>query len=259
MNAAYRISHLNIDDSKFLDSQDVNLFLLDTIYTCNLHCLYCHNRRHKEKLSLSQLQSFLDKKIRHVNMFQIGCAMEPTMDNRLLSFAKLIQQSHAKPKNSFRLQTNGTLLHKHDIPALLDVGLNNFHISFDSTDELVHKTLRGGSDLKIIKSNIEHLASNHPQAKIIFVCTVNKLNLDGLNDLCKYAVFNNIQSINFRKMFYFPNSQIIKEHDTMANIALSNDEFLLKMKEIKDAYSKSLNIIYQDDAQHEKRRKEVIS
>lgn len=254
----YQISHLNINDDKFKDNADVDLLLIDPVYTCNLHCLYCHNPRDKGRIEEKDLQNFIDKKINSVNILQIGCAMEPTMDKRLVQFATLISKSKARPSGRFSLQTNGTLLHKHDLFALTAAGVSHFSISFDSVDSDIHKRLRGNSDLNVIKNNIANVAANHPDVSVTLMCTVNKINFDDLEAVCSYAQDNNIKIINFRKMFYYPTSQIISDHSTMSDIDLDNQAFLDRVSLLKNKFNTRIQINCYDAQTHETTRERVI-
>lgn len=61
----------------------------DSIDDCNLHCLYCHNPRTKKLTDADQFRKFLTEKVEQVRVFQIGCAMEPSLDPRMVDFARL--------------------------------------------------------------------------------------------------------------------------------------------------------------------------
>jgi MoaA/NifB/PqqE/SkfB family radical SAM enzyme len=233
MSTIFQISHLNINKIKFEEPKIFDQILLDTIYTCNLHCMYCHNERYSEKLKEEDLINFIETQVLSVTDFQIGCAMEPTMDKRLTKFAKIVANSKAKPSGMFRLQTNATLIDRHNVDELIEAGINKFTISLDTVDVDVHKELRGGSDLEKIIKNIKMLRQNYSNVPLHLVTTVNKLNQHLLDDLCSWAIDNNITFIDLRKMFYFSDSKIIKEHEKMKSIVSDNlelDEIVISLR-----------------------------
>lgn len=221
----YRISHKNINEIKFPSPHDFNTILFDSNLNCNLHCVYCHNNRDTKTVSEEDFLRFIDTQVNSVNDFQLGCAMEPTMDKRMTKFALMVSKSKAKPKRTFRLQTNGTLLHIHNIDELRTAGINKITVSIDTIDPEIHREMRGGSDLEKILTNIKNLRQTWPESRVEFITTVNARNLPKLEDLCQYAIDNQIYTIELRNMFYIEKSKIIKDHEKMKSLLLTDSEF----------------------------------
>lgn len=257
MSIIYRINSLNISNLNFDGKKIFDTILFDSIYTCNLHCLYCHNMRTTKKVSQEELLQFINKYVEKVENFQIGCAMEPTMDKNMGKIAIAISKSVAAPSKMFRIQTNGTLLHKHDLNELKQAGINEISISFDTTDDQVHRELRGGSDLNTIKENIINLRKNWPEVDMQIMTTVNRLNLKKLGDVVKFAEKCKLNGINFRKMFHFPDSKIIKDHDKMREIFISDDEYNSEIFKITSKLRKNIKIHSMDSGKHDERFKKV--
>lgn len=236
----YRISHKNINSVRFERPQKFETILFDSNLNCNLHCLYCHNHRDLNLVKEEDFMNFLETQVYSVMNFQIGCAMEPTMDKRMGKFALMVSKSKAKPKGYFRLQTNGTLLHRHDVNELKEAGIDKITVSIDTIDSNVHKILRGGSDLDQILKNIKYLKNKWPESRVQFITTVCSLNIDKLLDLCKYAVDNGIPNIELRKMFYRPDSNVIKDHNKMKEILISDEEFYSKSEMLVKEFDKKI-------------------
>lgn len=251
MKISYRINYFNFSKIKFDGSQNFDTIYFDSIQTCNLHCLYCHNKRINQKITEGQLLQFINLYVESTENFQIGCAMEPTMDKNMGKIALAVSKSRAKPAKSFRLQTNGTLLHRHDIDELKEAKINNISISFDTINETIHKELRGGSDLNKIIENIKNLRKKWPELFISLVTTVNKLNINDIENVSKFAIENGINSINLRKMFYFSNSRIIENHDKMKDILIPNSVFVENVLKLKSMYKNKLIINFMDEEKHE--------
>ena len=242
----YRISHKNINNIKFEAPQKFKTILFDSNLNCNLHCIYCHNDRTTTLVKEEDFINFIETQVYSVETFQLGCAMEPTLDKRMVKFASIVSKSKAKPSLSFRLQTNGILLHRHNVDGMREAGINKITISIDTIDPEVHKEMRGGSDVFAILKNISDLRSKWPESKIHFVTTVYKKNINLLDDLCKYAIDNNISNIEFRKMFYYEDSNIIKDHALMKALLLTDEEFNDKIKKIKSKYEKNIEFYVND-------------
>jgi Radical SAM superfamily len=115
---------------------------------CNLRCVYCHNHRSSDKITFDDFHRFIDHKIIETNHFQVGCIMEPTLDDRLGDFLLMISASPARPKKQFALQTNGILLHRHDYAKIKDSGLTNLQVSLDSAEPKILSSLRSGMSLQ---------------------------------------------------------------------------------------------------------------
>lgn len=242
----YRITPENINDLKFSSPVKFDTILFDSNLVCNLHCVYCHNNRVNKPMVEDDLINFIENQVDTVKNFQIGCAMEPTMDKRMGKIATIVSKSRAKPTGFFRVQTNAILLHNHDLNVLKEAGITFFTISLDSVDKDVHSQLRGGSDLFKIVENIRWLRKNWPEVTIYLVTTVSTLNGPGLKDLADFAVDSGVDGIELRKMFYLPNSKIIKNHDMMSKLLMTDEQFELAYKPIVEEYRNKLKICIND-------------
>lgn len=244
----HRISYKNINKFKYPAPIDFGLILFDSNLACNLHCVYCHNNRSTEVVSEEDFKTFVDSQVKSIKDFQIGCAMEPTMDKRMNNFIKMVGKTHARPTGMFRIQTNGILLHKHDHEVWEDCGVNTLSISIDTIDPEVHKILRGGSDIKKIIKNIEVARKKCSKLKMWFITTVSSDNINLLSDLIKYGIDIGVNGIELRKMYYSPSSIIIKDHEKMKSLLLTNEQFNDSARSLKEEWSKSINfyINYED-------------
>jgi MoaA/NifB/PqqE/SkfB family radical SAM enzyme len=172
----------------------------------------------------------------------------------MTKFALMVSNSKAKPIQSFRLQTNGTLLHIHNLDDLRNAGINKITVSIDTVDPEIHKEIRGGSDLNKILTNIKNLKRDWPEARVEFITTVNTRNIKKLDDLCKYAIDNQISTIEFRQMFYVEKSKVIKDHEKMKSLLLTNSEFDASMEELFQKYRNSLTFYVNDSESMEKHK-----
>ena len=85
--------------------------------------------RKEQLIDLDEFRAFVSEKVTGVRLFQFGCVMEPTLDKRLCDFMAAVAASPAAPSHEFRLQTNGILLHRHDVARMLAAGLTLLTIS----------------------------------------------------------------------------------------------------------------------------------
>jgi MoaA/NifB/PqqE/SkfB family radical SAM enzyme len=192
--------------------------------TCNLQCVYCHNPRSSETIALDRFTSFLHQKVLGANFFQVGCVMEPTLDPRLTAFLLAIAASPAPP-DTLMLQTNGTLLHKHDYSAMREACLAKLCVSLDTADPQIQKDLRDGLSLRRVLANIKSFSLACPQAALEFVCTVTSSNVDQAPSLVHLGLDVGVRSFIFREMFYHRTSRIV-DHARMPALQLAEGRFL---------------------------------
>lgn len=237
-----RIHEGNINTLKFSEPQDIRVFYFDSLFTCNIKCVYCHHGRNTRPVSESDFKNFYDSYVKSVHHFSLGCGMEPTMDKRMLNFARIIGSSKAKPIE-FKLQTNGTILHHHNIDALREAGMNVVCFSFDTVDPEVHRIQRGGSDLNQIIKNIKWIRNSWNTGIVGLMATVTKLSLPKLDDLLQFAVDNGMNGITLRNLYYFPESDMIQDHKWMSEMVMPQEVFLEACKKLQDRYKDKIHFI----------------
>lgn len=205
---------------------------LDTNFDCNLHCVYCHNPRSKQLISVELFKEFLHTKIISVENFQIGCAMEPTLDTRLTDFMLMVSDSPAKPSNIFQLQTNGTLLHRHDFKRMSEAGLTSLSVSLDSAQPETQKLLRSGTSLQKVLRNVAEFRNACPEIAIQFITTVTSANANALADIIPVGVELGVSNFIFREMFYDRESSIV-DHRRMPGLLLKPGQFASLRKQME--------------------------
>lgn len=243
----YRVSHQNINDIKLPSRRKFQSILFDSNLNCNLHCIYCHNYRDLKLVKEEDFINFLDTQVLSVVNFQIGCAMEPTMDKRMLKFIRIVSESHARPTGLFRIQTNGILLRDTDVEKAVEYGVNRLCVSIDTIDPEIHKYLRGGSDINKIINNIKAVRKRVPSLETWFITTVHSQNINSLEKLVDFAAESGVSGVEFRKMFYYPQSNIIQKHDDMKKLMLENKLFLDVATEIRYKWHKKINFCINDE------------
>lgn len=243
----FRLYYGNINTTKFDKPYDFGNLLFDSNDTCNLHCGYCHNPRTLFTVSEEDFKKFIDTQIRSIQTFQIGCAMEPTMDKRMANFALMIGKSKVRPKRRFKIQTNGTLLHIHKMELLKEAGVNWFSFSLDSMDPKIHDELRDGSDLNLITQNIKNLRRDWPSVGMQFVVTLTNINVVGLEKVIEFAIDNKANRVCIRRMFHYPNSAVIKDHEKMKAWTMTNDTFRSIYTPLQEKYGSHIDFYISDE------------
>jgi len=214
---------------------------------CNLHCVYCHNPRSKELIDLSEFSAFLEENVLSLDNFQLGCIMEPTLDSRLTDFMLLVAASKAKPSGQFVLQTNGILLHRHDLEKMRAAGLTHISVSIDSADPATLKDLRGGTSLDKIRSNILLARKTLPEVKIGFMTTVTSLNIGQMQDLVAFGLDIGVSNFYLREMFHFQDSDIV-DHARMLELKLAKGAFGRMERSLSAAFEGRANLGFWDES-----------
>jgi MoaA/NifB/PqqE/SkfB family radical SAM enzyme len=150
--------------------------------------------------------------------------MEPTLDPRLGDLLLDVAASRAKPRREFVLQSNGILLHRHDTAKLQAAGLSVLSLSIDSIDPAVMKELRGGTSLRKVLANVEHVRSALPCLRVHFIATVTRANLPGLESLVRTGLDIGVTHFVFREVFYHPDNDMV-DHRRMPDLILEDGAF----------------------------------
>lgn len=212
---------------------------LDTNFDCNLHCVYCHNPRSKDLLDLVELRDYLEHRVTSVENFQIGCAMEPTIDSRLTDFMLMIADTPARPKNIFQLQTNGTLLHRHNYRNMIAAGLTSLSVSLDSAEPETQKLLRSGTSLKKVLRNVADFRSACPDISVQFISTVTSANVHRLGEVVRLGIDLGVSNFAFRELFYISDNSIV-DHTRMPGLLLKSGEFASAQAELRSAFPEAV-------------------
>ena len=176
----------------------------DSNNDCNLHCAYCHNSRSAEIMELDTFRDFLERNVTGVENFQFGCRMEPTLDQRLVTFMEALHASPVRASQSVVLQTNATLLNRHDSARMVAAGLTDMQISIDTLNPASFAELRGGARIERILRNIERFSAAQPEVRIKFIATVSTTNLADIEDLIAFAASVGARAVILREMFHMP-------------------------------------------------------
>ena len=220
-------AQLNVYNVRLMRQQKPQRFSFlrfDPNNDCNVHCVYCHNHRSKEIVETDDFRAVLAQNVVRVDNFQVGCIMEPTLDSRLSDLMLLVAGSRARPSGMFTLQTNGILLHRHDLEKMRAAGLSHLSVSIDSANPATHKLLRGGTSLSKVLSNLTSFAKIFPGCHIMFITTVTRANVDEMESLVTCGLEIGVRKFTLREMFYVPDSDVV-DHDRMRGLLLEHGQF----------------------------------
>ena len=239
-----RVDNVDIQIAK--GKRAFNWLRIDANNNCNLKCSYCRVPRSTEMISSEQIESFLNLYVTHVHNLQFGCGMEPTLDPRLADLLLMASKTPACPDKQYVVQTNGTLLHRHDHGKFREAGLNRLSVSIDSLDPSIHRDQRGGSDINMILRNLEEFQRNCPDVEIQFICVVTSASVDGTLELAKFARDFGVRRMAFRQMVYVPNHPNVIEEEVFPLI-LPHDRFLDMKQQVMDEIGSSMEMSFYDN------------
>jgi molybdenum cofactor biosynthesis enzyme MoaA len=174
---------------------------IDVSQNCNLFCTYCEIGRNKDMMDAALLREFLSTKVASVENIYFGCAMEPTI-NRNLAAHILSARELADPPGRLGIQTNGTLLHRHDLGQFHAAGLNTISLSIDSIRPDTMTELRDGTDVAQVLRNVETLRREIPSLRIEFSVVVSKRNYDEIVELIEFASGFGAQEVWLREITF---------------------------------------------------------
>jgi MoaA/NifB/PqqE/SkfB family radical SAM enzyme len=241
-------SQLNVYNFAAMRAQppdEFDFLRIDSNNDCNVHCVYCHNHRSKDLISIEDLSAFLEHNVVSVDNFQVGCIMEPTLDPRLADVVALLAASKAPAKQSFMLQTNGILLHRHDHTKMRDAGLTDLSVSIDAADPAIHKALRGGTSMAKVHGNIASFRRDCPSVKVTFITTVTSLNIAGISELVAFGLSLGVEKFVLREVFYYPSSNVV-DHSRMPDLVLNESEFAGMKEQVLRQFEGKAEFLFAD-------------
>jgi MoaA/NifB/PqqE/SkfB family radical SAM enzyme len=214
--------------------------------TCNLRCVYCHNHRSDETIDSEEFRSFLQQNVVSTVDFQFGCIMEPTLDDRLADLMLAVSQSPAKPTNMLMLQTNGTLLHRHDLGKMRAAGLTHLFVSVDAADPDTQRELRSGTSLQRVIRNVATFTSGFPEASLAFITTVTASNFRKLSPLVSLGIELGVGLFIFRELFYDPKNSIV-DHARMPGLLLRGGDFEIMRNQLTAEFGNRARLVFSDE------------
>ena len=239
-------AQFNVTNAQFMLEEAPKNFdwvRFDSNNNCNLHCVYCHNRRSDELMETEVLTKFMESNVLSMGNFQIGCVMEPTLDKRMVEFIEIAGSSLSRPTDCLMLQTNGVLLHTHDWDRIREAGLTHLSVSIDTAREDTFKRLRGGAKLSKILRNLENFLQVCPDVFVQFVSTVNSANVDEMAELVQVGMKLGAQKFIMREMFFDPSNEIVN-HEDMRQLVLPQGRFAKMAKKLKRKFGKKVELSF---------------
>jgi MoaA/NifB/PqqE/SkfB family radical SAM enzyme len=237
------LSVFNFDAVRFQPAARYINLRLDPIHTCNLHCVYCHGARSDKTIEMDDLRDFMHTKVLSLSYFQVGCGMEPTLDPRLADIILMIGNSPARPDGYFGLQTNGLLLHRHDVQKMLAGGLNNLSVSLDTADPAMQRELRDGMSLRKVLRNVEQFSKAAPDVFLTFICVVTSANIAQTETMVELALSLGARRVIFREVLYSPTSRIV-DHARMPALLLVPGEFARMTGRIRSRFDGQIDLMF---------------
>jgi MoaA/NifB/PqqE/SkfB family radical SAM enzyme len=215
--------------------------------TCNLRCVYCHNPRSDETIATEDFRDYLETRVVSAFNFQIGCIMEPTLDHRLADLMLLVAQSPARPRRLFMLQTNGILLHRHDLGKMREAGLTYLSVSVDAAEPATQRELRNGTSLERVVRNVAAFRSGFPEAQVGFITTVTAANVGKMAALVALGLGLGVSEFTFREVFYYAESPIV-DHSRMPGLLLEPGRFAAMREELVALFGAKTSLVFADEA-----------
>lgn len=210
--------------------------LWDITYACNLkceHCLAAARDKLPNELSLGEVKSVIDQ-LSEMKVFNI-CFLggEPLMREDFLE----ILEYAASSKIGISFSTNGTLINDHIIKALEKIDIFKAQVSLDGLEE-THNKIRGVNfSFQAVIQAIKKLTKSGIRVEVS--TTVNKLNLQELDDLIKLSI--SLGANSFKAIPFMP----VGRGSNAKYLSLSPEEmkeYVTNIHNFKKKYDKQIFI-----------------
>lgn len=212
--------------------------MIEVSTDCNLRCLHCFRLSSRtlrlEKMDLDVFRVILDNAVRsRVERIVFTGWGEPTTNPYIIDMISL-----AKSKGLFViLNTNGQMLEEisHE---LVNHEVDELYISIDAADAELYAKIREKGELTavtkgILKLNDLKKKTGKPRPVVSSIFTVNKLNVDQLENIIKYVVDVGIQ--NLYLSLYIPHIgdylslDCLNDKECLSRFRLKIEELSLKL------------------------------
>jgi MoaA/NifB/PqqE/SkfB family radical SAM enzyme len=191
---------------------------------CNMQCLHCLNKNTKTHVNMrtEKIFSYLDQlyalKVAEVNITGGEPFMHPDII-KIITYAMRLFPG-------LTISTNGKLLNTEFLQLLQNLDLQYLNISLDG-NEKYHNQIRKGSDYLTIVNNI-NLAKRYIN-NIGITITLNKYNINVIDDIIEMSYINGIKKINFgiiKKSYFNKNDELLISSSDELFEAIKNISFL---------------------------------
>jgi len=193
---------------------------------CNLKCTMCprNDPNFKEgEMPYDAFTRIMDQLpfLREVQLAGLG---EPLLHGDLF---KMIEYARTRKIRSV-ITTNGTLLNQRNIESVIQSGLGAVHVSVDSPDPEMYKSIRVGATLDHVTSNMRNLVQHRNEAgsrlQIIVNSILMRSNYHQVEDMIKLCADLGVDSISFSYMQYFLDVGISKESESLRRAPTSEKD-----------------------------------
>ena len=211
---------------------------------CNLKCTMCprNNPNFQEgEMSYEMFTRIMDQ-LPFLKEVQIGGLGEPLLHR---DFFKMIEYARRRKIRSV-VTTNGTLLNQQNIQRIIQSGLGALHVSIDSADPEVYKSIRVGARLEVVAENVKSLcdqrAKEGSRLEIIVNSILMRQNYRQVEDMIRLCAKVGADSISFSDMQYTFDVGISRRSESLRLISESEKDEIRKLFVGAKSLSKELGI-----------------
>jgi len=160
--------------------------------------------------------------------FHIQGNGEPLLNREIFTFVKLAKERG----NIVRITTNGTLLDRERVKALLESGLDYLAISIDGATKATFESIRVGADFDNLKEKVRYLTVRKDELKkdlfLSMWVTITESNKDELVELLGLAYELGFDEVRFQcAQNYDKRGNLLK-----SDLSLITDETLKRLDEL---------------------------
>lgn len=211
---------------------------------CNLKCTMCPRNDPKFKDDEMPFETFamIMKQLPFVKEVELTGLGEPLLHKdlfRMIEFAK-------KRKIRTVVTTNATLLNRNNIERILRSGLDVLHVSIDSADPEIFRTIRVGTTLEKVTGNLRSLIAQRNREGSKLRVVVNSIlmmrnyrDVEGMVKLCASA---GVDAISFSDMQYSFDVGISTKAESLRCASEAEKEEMRRLFQKAEALARNLRL-----------------
>jgi len=182
---------------------NVHPYMINFLVTnkCNLSCEICSYKKLKEtnhnELTFKEISKFIEKISDRNYVFFISGG-EPFIREDIMMIIEKIK------KIGFRLGicTNGTLLNKDKIDALIQLGIEVIVFSLHGPKKIHNEITQDEESFELLVKTIKYICTYRKRPTVIINCAISQYNIDYLEEIINISKRLNVDALRFEHLAF---------------------------------------------------------
>ncbi|MCL1935334.1 MAG: radical SAM protein [Defluviitaleaceae bacterium] len=194
---------------------------------CNLRCKHCFLDEYKSSPKINDIKTVIDELAINKIALISFTGGEPFLRDDIFDITEYV----VKKGINVHFATNGILLDDFKIEKLKNLGIKNFQISIDGSNNDTHDFIRGKGTFNKTIDNVKNLIKSGMQVILSF--TINKLNYNEIDDFVNLGKSIGVSGVRFELFLPIGNGEKVEDSFSIIDNMYTIRKNLLKYSDDK--------------------------